>query len=291
MPGMTNSGGFGRPARLVVNADDFGLTQGINAETIRCIEDGIVTSVSIMPTGFAFDEACALASRYVHRAGIGVHLTLDGMPSVSRAGDVATLIDKNQRFFSRAQIIARLLTGRSLRSEVRREWAAQIEKVIDAGLPIDHLDGHGHLHVLPPLVDIVVELAEKHHIRAVRMPWDRFGGGRPYERLPGRIALRASALYAKSIFKGRLRFADSMIGFSCGGNYSEDLFLRDLEHIGVGEIVEAMFHPGPQPIDHPDLKTWGGYQWEVDSATLRSERVRNRLAEQGVALVRYGDIS
>ena len=288
---MIDRGAPGCRARLIVNVDDFGLTRGINAETVRCIEEGVATSVSLMPCGFAFDEARMLASRYAHRVGVGVHLALDGPPPVSAADDVGTLIDGNGRFFPRAQIIARLLAGRSLRSQVQREWAAQIEKVLDAGLPIDHLDGHGHLHVLPPLAGIVADLAEKYGIRAVRMPWDRFSGGRPYKRLPGRMVLRASARYARSRFGDRLHFADSMIGFSCGGSYSERCFLRDVERIREGETVEAMFHPGPRQIDHPDLDAWVGYRWEVDSATLRSARVRDRLAELGIQLIKYGDIS
>ena len=287
---MSGLGGSGCPARLIVNADDFGLTSGINAETVRCIEEGAVTSVSIMPSGYAFDEACAFVSRFARRVGIGVHLTLDGTPSVARAGDVGTLLDGEQRFFSRKRIVSRLLTGKSLRSEVRREWEAQIEKVLDAGLPVDHLDGHGHLHVLPPLVSVVAELAEKYRISAVRMPWDHFQGGRPYRRLPGRFTLRAAALHARNKFRNRLRFTDSMIGFSCGGNYSESLFLADLERIRDGETVEAMFHPGPRQIDHPNLNAWSGYRWDVDSATLRSERVRDWLAERNFQLVKYGDL-
>jgi len=275
--------------KLIVNADDFGLTHLVNAEIIRCIDQGLVTSVSLMPGGYAAEEALAAARTFKKEIGVGVHLTLDGVYPVNEVSEVASLVTKADKFYPRGKMLFRLMTGRVDLSQVRREWSAQIQKVIDSGIVVDHLDGHGHIHVFPLLTDIVLELAKYFGIAAVRLPSDRFISGIKHDRLADRLFLRMATRFARNKFEGQLKSPDYMIGFPFGGNYQEKFFLQDLSVLKKGQIVEAMFHPGPEEIDMAEFNSWQ-YCWDVDSATLRSPRVREFIFDNDIELINFHNL-
>ena len=155
------------PPRLIINADDFGLSKGINEEIIHCLKDGILTSVSLMTGGRAGDEAICLAQNFSKEIGVGVHLTLDGEFPVIEPKDITSLVTKDGKFHLRPHMLFRLLKGQVSKKAVYDEWAAQIEKLICAGIRPDHLNGHGHIHIFPTLLPVVIELAQQFGIRYV----------------------------------------------------------------------------------------------------------------------------
>ena len=286
---MTHTRNNESPPRLIVNADDFGISPAINAEILTCIEPGILTSVSLMPGGPAATDAIAAAQNFPPTVGAGVHLTLDTIPPVLPPTAIPDLTTRTGRFLPPPALIFALLTQRQACQQVRKEWAAQIETVIKSGLRPDHLDGHRHLHVLPSLTPIVVQLAREYHIPAVRLPLDHFTTGKSFSRLPARLALRAAATLSKPKLKPLAR-PDLMLGFSTAGHYSENLFLRDISLLKNGQTAEAMFHPGPADIDIPDYRTWD-YNWSVDSATLRSAQVKDRIDQLGIKLITFRQLT
>jgi predicted glycoside hydrolase/deacetylase ChbG (UPF0249 family) len=271
---------------IIISADDFGLTSAVNEEVVRCIEDGIVTSTSLIACGGAADEAVKLAKGFGKGTSLGVHLTLDGETPVSDPVTIPTIVSKRGTFLSRSDIMLRLLKRQVKIDDVRREWSAQIEKVIHAGLCPDHIDGHGHIQVFPTLLSSVIDIAKHFNISAIRLPsvpWS-------FKRLPGLISLNLAAKYASIKFRSLLRYPDFMLGFSSGGCYSESIFLKDISLLKHGDIVEAMFHPGPDKIDVPAYNSWG-YNWAIDSATLRSNRVKDFMAEKNVKLITFNDLA
>ena len=273
------------PTNLIVSADDFGLTSAVNEEIILCIESGIVTSTSVIACGRAADEAIRFARSFSKNTGLGIHLTLDSETPVADPVSIPTIVSKRGILLTRSQVMFRLCKRQIEIDDVRREWSAQIEKVITAGLHPDHIDGHGHIQVFPTLLSLVIDIGKHFGISAIRLPaipWS-------LRRMPGCILLNLAARYASTKFKSLLRHPDFMIGFSSGGCYSESIFLKDIDSLKNGDTVEAMFHPGPDRIDVPAYNSWG-YSWAIDSSTLRSRHVKDFMAEKNVKLITFKDL-
>jgi len=275
--------------RLIINADDFGLTKGINEEILRCHEEGIVTSASLMACGSAADEAMRAARSLGTKMGIGIHLTLDSEISIAEPSKISSIVTENGKFPSRAQTLLRLSTGRIRVEDVYFEWSMQIEKVIAGGLHPDHLDGHGHIHLFPALLPVVIDLAHHYDIPAIRLPEEPLRSSGGLRRLPSRIILNFITKLARRKLKNKLKHPDIMFGFSTGGCYKEEFFLKDLSYLREGDFAEAMFHPGPINIDVPSYKSWR-YNWSVDSRTLRSKRVKDYIAKRGIKLVTFKEL-
>ena len=97
------------PISMIINADDFGLTSAVNEEVVRCIENGIVTSTSLIACGGAADEAVRLAKGFGKSTSLGVHLTLDSETPVSDPVTIPTIVSKRGTLLSRSDIMLRLL--------------------------------------------------------------------------------------------------------------------------------------------------------------------------------------
>jgi hopanoid biosynthesis associated protein HpnK len=275
-------------ARLIVNADDFGLSESVNRAVIEAHENGIVTSTSIMAGGAAFENAAVLATR-CPTLDVGVHLTLTEQRPV--ADSVPSLVGPDGKFAPHAtQLAKRCLRGAISLADVHKELDAQVQRVRAYGLRPTHLDGHQHVHVLPGVARVVANLARKHDIHAVRVPTER---PRRYmlkdvgslKRLAEQIAL---GLFGELSPLKPLRRVDRFVGFYYGGRLDEQNLRTVLERLPAGKTVELMCHPG---LD--DSKSQYGhwhYAWAAETAALTSPRIRELIAEQGVRLIGYRDV-
>lgn len=159
--------------QLVVNADDLGLTVGVNDGIFDAHDHGVLTSASLMVAAPAAADAIRrLAAR--PSLGVGVHLTLvDGRP-VLPASRIPTLVEGDGRLRqSWRSFVTDCLRGRVSLVEAERELGAQIERALEAGVSPTHLDSHQHVHAYPPLFAIVARLAIRHGISVVRVPYER----------------------------------------------------------------------------------------------------------------------
>jgi len=275
-------------ARLIVHADDFGLSEAVNDAVLAAHEHGIVTSTSIMAGGDAFKHAAALAKS--HRSlDVGVHLTLTEQRPV--ADSVPSLVYADGRFAPHATRFAmRYLSGEIALADVRAELAAQIRRVREHGITPTHLDGHQHVHVLPGIARVVAELARENGIGAVRVPTERLRGYMlaDLSRLK-RVAeqLAIGALGALSPL-AHLRRVDRFVGFYFGGRLNEQNLRTVLTTLPTRGTVELMCHPG---LDDPS-SAYGhwGYSWAAETAALSSPAIRGLLAERGVRLIGYRDV-
>jgi len=159
--------------RLVVNADDLGLTAGVNDGIFDAHEHGILTSASLLANAPATADAVRRARSHPS-LGLGVHLALvDGAP-VLPPGRVPTLVEDDERFRrSWKPFIVACLERRVSLVEVERELTAQIERLLGAGVDLTHLDAHKHVHAYPPIFAIVARLAARFDIPVVRVPYER----------------------------------------------------------------------------------------------------------------------
>ena len=156
-----------------MNADDFGLTAGVNRAIIELHGVGLVTSTSLMARADATDEAIEFAAR-TPTLGVGCHIVLvDGEPVLSRE-QIPTLIDSRTGRFPHSlnTFVARLFTGRIRPAEIEAEAGAQIDSLKHKGVRLTHVDTHKHTHVLPQVLGPVLRAARARGIRAIRNPFE-----------------------------------------------------------------------------------------------------------------------
>jgi predicted glycoside hydrolase/deacetylase ChbG (UPF0249 family) len=159
--------------RLIVNADDFGLTAGVNRAILELHRAGVLSSATLMAraaaTGGAIELALATPS-----LGVGCHVVLaDGEP-VLQAQDLPTLVDLSTGRFqpSLGGFLKLLLTGRIRSTEIEAETGAQIKLLQRRGLRLTHIDTHKHTHLFPAVLRPVLRAARAAGIRAVRNPFE-----------------------------------------------------------------------------------------------------------------------
>ncbi|HEX8926500.1 MAG TPA: ChbG/HpnK family deacetylase, partial [Terriglobales bacterium] len=158
---------------LLVNADDFGLTEGVNRAIAECHTHGIVTSTTLMATGAAFDHAVEL-SRSLPELSVGCHVVLvDGEPLLP-ANEVRSLLapGTNRFFHSIGEFARAALRGKFRTEEIEAEATAQFARLQKAGVQISHFDSHKHTHLFPAVLGPVLRAATRAGIAAVRNPFE-----------------------------------------------------------------------------------------------------------------------
>lgn len=276
--------------RLIVNADDFGLSHAINRGVVAAHRDGIVTAASVMTNGPAFEDAVALA-RQNPALDLGVHLTLTGLEPVASPNTVSSLVDSDARFAPHAlDFTRRYLRGSIRLDEVRTELDAQIALAKSRGLAISHLDSHQHVHALPGIARVVAELASAHGIRAVRYPREQLqpymiASVREARRILEQLALNAVCMLSPL---RTLRHPDRFLGFHFGGRLGERNLETVLRHVPRRGTIELMCHPAEAESDGPHAQ-WS-YAGAAERDALTSVRIRELLRSRGIALIGYRDL-
>ena len=277
---------------IIINADDFGR----HAEINRAVEEGLVhgclRSATVMPGGAAFAGAIDIARRH-EALGLGVHFTLvDGHP-ILPPEEIPSLVGAEGDFLpDHTALLKRYLRGGVNLEEVRRELAAQLQKVEATGIPISHVDSHQHMHTLPGIIDIVLDLAARAGIRAVRTPRTplfagAFGG---LGQLVGRLGLSTLArLAACKAHRRGLLTPDNFAGIVAGEAVSEGELLHLIAHLPQG-TTEVMMHPG---MKNDVLQEDSGWQhdFEAELAAILSPRVGEALRKAEVEPVNFRHLS
>jgi hopanoid biosynthesis associated protein HpnK len=276
--------------RLIVHADDFGLTVGINNGIVKAHQQGILTSTSIIACGQAFDHAVELA-RDCPSLDIGVHLTLTGERPLSPPARIGTLIDEKCLFRKHiSSLLGPLLLRNLSLEEVERELRAQIVKVLDHGIRVSHLDGHQHIHVLPGISRLVKELASEFSIPAIRYPReslrlhmlkDTSAWGRLASQMLLNTFCRLSPLRTAT-------HPEHFSGFYFGGRMNETNLIAALATLPGKGTVELMCHPGEE--DASGAYGHWGYEWRKELDALISQSVKHMIETRHIMLVSYQDI-
>jgi hopanoid biosynthesis associated protein HpnK len=273
----------------IVNADDFGLDSGINRGIVEAYCQGIVTSVSVMPTGDAFEEAIALAHKHVDLS-LGVHLTLvEGRP-VLAAEKIPSLVAADGGFIKTPWgFLKRWSMGQIRLGEVKEELAAQVAKVADQGIRIDKLDSHMHLHLLPGIFQTVVEVGKKHQIKGIRLPREQFRwrGLGCIAGFAKQVVLHGlSLLQARRVSSSELFCPDYLCGVAESGQMTEGALLHTLSSLKPG-VTEIMVHPG---YSDGEMEKWPlsrRYRREKELIGLTSLPVRELIQRLQIELVSY----
>ena len=161
--------------RLIVNADDFGRSASINQAVIRAHREGILTTASLMVNEPAIEEAVALAREHPE-LGVGLHLTLLCGHSALPPEQIPGLVDAKGEFTTNpASAGFRYFFQRSLREQLRQEIHAQFQRFRATGLPLDHVNGHLHLHLHPTVFRILMADSGQLGIKRLRLTFDQIG--------------------------------------------------------------------------------------------------------------------
>ena len=274
---------------LIVNADDLGLCEGVTTGIIEAHRQGVVTSASLMPTGRGFQSAVEQA-RALGTLDLGVHLTLVGERPRLPPLRIPSLVDADGRFPRGYGKFLRLFLGGRIRlSEIEREFRAQVETCLLAGVKPSHLDTHQHLHVLPGIGRIVRRIARCYAIPGIRIPRETARGW--HAKSLGRwvqcaVLFGLAAAAAARARSQKFRICDDVLGVAVSGRLGEEVLLELLGYVGEG-VTELICHPGRADSQVRSEYGWWGYEWEREREALVSSRVRDRLAALGVSLTTY----
>ena len=274
--------------RLIINADDFGVSPGVNRAVIKGWQEGVLTSASLMVTGAACDEAVDLA-RQNPGLQVGLHLTLVQGRSVLQQGGFPALTDREGNFPNDPVLAGmRMFFIRALHRQLRSEIEAQIDKFIATGLPLSHIDGHLNIHMHPTVFDILCPLLSKYDIRTFRLSSERLGSelriarNRPLGKAVDAFIFGRLADHCRAQLNiRRVGFATEVKGLLNSGRITEDYLLKALDNLQAG-LTEIYLHPSEA--DTPDMP---GYCQADELTALLSGRVKEKLRSLGIKLCNY----
>jgi predicted glycoside hydrolase/deacetylase ChbG (UPF0249 family) len=258
---------------LIVNADDFGFTRDVNAGIIEAHRDGILTSTTLMAGGVAFEDAVRLAKENPS-LDIGCHLVLVGAPPFPAT-------------------VAKLIQAVALkRIRIYDELAAQVRRILDAGLTPTHLDTHKHTHLLPAVLDAVARVSEEFGIPWVRRPFD-------FPLQPGGIGWQKRAVnrafglvrgHSERVLRAHgCRFTEHFAGFQITGNYDAEGLVSLIRALPDGS-TEFMCHPGRCGVELLAARTRLKESREQELRALTSPQVRAALEESNVRLAGFDEL-
>jgi hopanoid biosynthesis associated protein HpnK len=279
--------------RLIVNADDFGLCEGVNKAVKRAHTEGILTSATIMVGMPAAAQAVELAGE-MPDLGVGVHLNLTEGAPISKDQRVKILLDGSCEFsFSLGKLVARSMLSKAVRQAIEIELAEQIQWLIAGGIKPTHLDSHKHIHTCPGIWPVVIGLAKRFGIGAIRWPFEPAQvSGNDWPRPPKGGKTRAHIVRMMAVINRKQNDTfiknDMFLGVAHTGKIDVD-FWQMVAKNSVGGVVEVMTHPGfAEGLD--PRRTRLIEQRQVELEALCSEETKKSLADVNIELTHYGKL-
>ena len=268
--------------KLIVNADDFGFTCDVNAGIVEAYQHGILRATTLMATGDAFEDAVRLA-RENPDLDIGCHLVLVQGESLAFPG--------RQLPASLAELLRAVVFRRIA---IYEELAAQIQRVVKAGLHPTHLDTHKHTHLLPPVLDAVARLSEENKIPWVRRPFDfpLSGSAGPTPWLKRAVSRSLGILrprFHSVLSRHGCRWTDHFAGFQITGRFRERELAGLMRLLPPG-VTEFMCHPGRCGPELRAARTRLKESREAELEALVSPEVRAAIEAEGVEITSYRNL-
>ena len=280
-------------SRLIINADDFGLTPGVNRVVAALYRSGVLSSATLMANGRAFQDA-VLTAKENPGLGVGCHIVLvDGAP-LSSSSKIPTLLgpDGTQFRSSLAAFFRAALLGQIEEEEIECEAAAQLTRLIDAGITPTHLDSHKHTHMFPSVLRPLLRVADRFGIPAIRNPFEPrwsvpLGRGRVVRRLQVRLLglLEPGFHRRMQATRPRVETTDGAIGVSATGTLDASTLAVLLQSLPPG-TWELVCHPGAWDEELRRIATRLQEEREVERKALL-EVVPETLLAREIALVSF----
>ena len=268
------------PKYLVTNADDFGFTSDVNSGIVEAYQNGILTAATLMANGDAFEDAVRLAAENPG-LDIGCHLVLVGGRSLL-----------GQRLPLPASTLALTRQAYAGQIAIFDELAAQVQRIVSAGIVPTHIDTHKHTHILPPVLRAVCAVAHEFRIPWVRCPVDYplNHRGAFKQHIAGMLVRRRRPSITKALHANGLKQTTHFLGFSVTGQLDGRMLTQMMQHIPEG-ATELMVHPGHLREDLRAAPTRLKESREIELRALTSLLVRDALLAADIKLVNYRQLN
>jgi hopanoid biosynthesis associated protein HpnK len=279
--------------QLIVNADDFGYTRGVNRAIVEACREGVVTSTSLLANGAAFDDAVE-AALSEPRLDVGCHLNfVEGRP-VSPPERIPHLAGTDGRFLPAWQLALRLTLRMVPECEIEREAGAQCEKLLRAGLRASHVDTHKHTHTHPAVARAIAKASRRLGIAWIRRPFENFLPGSARRLSTKRLLVGSLHLLAPS-FERRMvaigmAMPDHFTGIVLTGRLTRQEFGETLAALPPG-VTEVMCHPGYCDAELDGAPTRLRRERELERETVSDGTWRAQAHDHGVRLTSFGELS
>lgn len=284
--------------RLIVNADDLGLTRGVNRAIAEAHQHGVLTSATLMANGPEFDDGATVAKANP-ALSVGCHVDLIQLSPMLPAERLKTLAPGGRFRKGLPALAAAALRGHIDPDEITAEAIAQIRKLRSAGISVSHFDSHKHTHVFPPVARALLRAAQQCGVAAVRNPFEPRAliSGMRIAARPGLLA-RAAAVRGLRVMGRRFRTmveaagmttTDGTLGIVFTGYMDQQILSELIRHMPEG-TWELVTHPG-----YPDakLEALGSLtaSRETELRLLTSDETRRSLEDCGIQLISYEQLA
>jgi hopanoid biosynthesis associated protein HpnK len=277
---------------LIVTADDLGLSREVNIAVARAHRDGILTAASLMAAGPARAEAAAIARDYPD-LDVGLHATVCLGRAVLPPKRLPGLVDANGDFpVSPVAAGLRYFFNSPMRTLLRDELRAQIDRHLELIGSLNYIDGHLNFHVHPAVADVLIELCGEYHVPCMRLPREpvfttlAFARDHSLRKLTEAMIFRALSRRTQRLMAAHgILTTDRLFGLHQSGHLSEPYVLGVIERIPPG-LTEFYFHPATDIGATPP-----GISNQRDFAILTNPAVRTALDERGIRLTNFAELS
>jgi hopanoid biosynthesis associated protein HpnK len=287
--------------RLIINADDFGLTPGVNRAIVEGHTHGVITSATLMACSAAFDEAVALAKSNPSLK-VGCHTVLtDGVP-VAPPETVKSLLDprhSRELYRSFPAFVRAAVRNGFDPDHVEREATAQFWKLQQAGIQPTHFDTHKHSHMFPQILRPLLRAAKTCGIAAVRNPFapikplayaSLFRRPKLWTRYTEVKLLRHyAASFRRAVEETGLATTDGTFGIVVTGALDEKLFDAIIGNLPEG-TWEFVCHPGYNDEALAGVRTRLRASRVAELRVLTSARAKEIIQQRGIELISYADL-
>lgn len=278
--------------RLIVTADDFGLSPEVNAGVIRAHREGILGSASLMVAERAAKAAAELARQHP-ALDVGLHAVVCRGRSVLDAAQLRGAVDASGQF-SENPVLAgmRYFFDRSMRAKMTDELRAQVDRHLELVGYLNHIDGHLNFHVHPLFADILIELAVEYKVPCLRLPREsvmttlRLSRDHAPRKLIESAIFRTLSRRTRRMMTERgLRSTDALFGLHQSGHLAEDYIVGVLKRLRDG-TTELYFHPAADVGGVPPEP-----QAQLEVEILTSARMREAIARNAIELTTFADLA
>jgi chitin disaccharide deacetylase len=285
--------------RLIINADDFGFTLGVNRAIVEAHTRGIVTSSTLMANGRAFADAVSLSKTIPHLS-LGCHVVLiDGEP-VLPSQQLPSLTTDSRFRDGIKTFAARAIAGRIHPDQITAEATAQIRKIQFTGIAVTHIDTHKHTHLFPKILLPLLRAASACGVRAIRNPFGPRFPLRSSQLLARpklwtryaevRILRRFADKFREAVDREGFSTPDGTLGIEVTGALDETLFHAIARSLPEG-TWEFVCHPGYNDADLQSANTRLRASRETELRVLTLPAAREMLSREGIELISYRELT
>ncbi|MDP2924119.1 MAG: ChbG/HpnK family deacetylase [Candidatus Omnitrophota bacterium] len=273
---------------LIITADDFGLHDDINRGIEVAIKNGVVNSVSFVTNTPLFEDSLKIIKRYPD-VSVGVHLNITDEPPLSSLERVKFLLNNKQSFLgNHFKVIYSVISNPRQVNQIKLEFELQIKRLLDNNITISHLNSHGHIHIIPCLFKITLELSKKFNIPFIRIPEERLFKKDYFYRWDI-VGINLLSKYVTHKFRNsQFNHTDSFFGLRYAGRLTRERLTRIIRNLDYG-TTEIVTHPGYENYSLSQRFNWN-YSWREELLALMANEIKEEARYRKIEFINFQQI-